>query len=141
MTRRDILMTFSYAPSAEDLVVIARNNLDSLPLELADLCTDLTVTIEEFPDEATEQELELDSPYELLALYKSAREITPGVEKKIANGEDCLILYRRPILDMWCETSDDLNDLVRQIMVGEIASHFDFPEDQIEDITRRAALV
>lgn len=137
--RRDIIMSFTRPPHADDLLQLANQHRDSLPSQIAEKCADLVIEIEEFPDELTENELELSDSYELLCLYKSAREITPGVEKKQGRGDDRLILYRRPILDMWAETADDLNDLLRQIIIGEIAAHFDVPEDDIDVLIRKTA--
>lgn len=137
--RIDIIMNYTRAPSADDLLQLATQHQQSLPSLLAEKCADLLIEVEEFPDELTESELELSDPYELLCLYKSAREITPGVERKQGMGDDRLILYRRPILDMWAETADDLNDLLRQIIIGEIAAHFDMPEDDIDVLIRKIA--
>ena len=85
----------------------------------------------------TEQELELEDPYDLLALFKSGREISPGIEKKTANDDDVLILFRRPILDMWCENGDDLTMLLRHVMIEEIAKNFDFSDDEIDELAER----
>ena len=137
--RTEIFMSFSRPPSADDILQLALQHKDSLPPSIAARCEDLLIDVEEFPDELVEQELELNDAYELLCLYKSAREVSPGVEKKQAAGDDHLVLYRRPILDMWAETNDDLNDLLRQIILGEIAAHFDVPEDDIALLIRKSA--
>ena len=130
-------MNFTVPPSDDDLEVIAESIIDTLPEELAEFCESLALVLEDFPDETVEQEMDLDDPYDLLALYKSGKEISPGVEKKTANDDDALILYRRPILDMWCETGDDLSTLVRQIMIEELGKHFDFSDDEIEEMAER----
>ena len=83
-----IVMNFSVPPSAEDLFVIAHEQLENMPDELQENCEELTVQIEEFPDEATEADLELEDAYELLALYKAGKELSPGVEVKAANDDD-----------------------------------------------------
>ena len=127
--RKDILMNFGRPPSADDLLQIALMHFESMPATLAARCEDLSIQIDEFPDETTESDLTLDDPYDLLCLYKSAREVSPGVQRKVAQGDDVLILYRRPILDMWAETGDDLAGLLRQVMVNEIASQFDMDAD------------
>jgi predicted Zn-dependent protease with MMP-like domain len=134
---KQIIMNFAAPPGADDLEVIANGNLDILPEELLEFCGDLTIVIEDFPDEVTEQELELDDQYELLALYRSGKEISPGVERKTANDDDVLIIYRRPVLDMWCETGDDLGVLIRQIMIEELGRHFNFSEDEIDEMSER----
>ncbi len=137
MDRKQIIMNFSYPPSIEDMEVIALEALENLPEELLEFCEDLGVLVEDFPDEATESELDLDDPYDLLAVYKSGKEISPGVEKLTAKEDDVLILYRRPILDLWCETGDDLNVTVRQVMIEEVGRHFEFSDHEIDEMIRR----
>lgn len=132
-----IIMNFSVPPSAEDLEVMAAGALEHMPEELSGYCEGLAVQIEDLADEVLEQELELDTPFDLPAFYRSGKEISPGVEKKTANDDDILILYRRPILDMWCESEDDLGAIIRHVMIEEIARHHDFSEDDIEDLNER----
>jgi predicted Zn-dependent protease with MMP-like domain len=134
---QQIIMSFSVPPNADDLLVIANEQLDLLPEELIEAFEELVIQIEELTDEAIEVDLDLDDPFDLLALYKSAKELSPGVEKKTANDNDVLILYRRPILDSWCESGDDLTQIVRDVMIEEIANNFDFSEDDIEEMSQR----
>ncbi len=134
VSRQEIIMNFTMPPSGDDVAVFARQALENLPDEIAQKCEELILEIEEFPDDATMQDMELDTPYELLALYHSAKEISPGVQKKIANGEDKIVIYRRPILDVWCETGEDLGRLIREIIVEELARGFEFSDDDIQDM-------
>ena len=137
MSAKQIIMNFSVPPSIDDIEVMCDSILDTLPEELEDCTESLAVVIEDFPDETTEQEMEIEDSYELLALYKSGKEISPGVERKTANDDDVLFLYRRPILDMWCENEDDLGTLLRQVIIEELGRHFDFSDDEIEDMAER----
>ncbi len=137
VSRQEIIMNFSTPPSVDDIVVMARQTVVTLPDELTRKCIELILEVEEFPDETIEQDMDLSSPYELLALYHSGKEISPGVQKKIANGEDKLVLYRRPILDLWSETGEDLATLVREVMVEELARGLEFSEDDIQDMIHR----
>ena len=130
-------MNFTVPPSDDDVRVIASVVLESLPEELLEFCDSLAIVVEDFPDEATEAELEIDDPYELLAIYKSGKEISPGVEKKSANDDDLLTLYRRSILDLWCESGDDITSVIRQIMIEEIGRVFDFTDDEIDEMAGR----
>lgn len=134
---QQIIMNFSVPPSPDDLAVMANEQLENLPDELLEFFEELTVQVEEIPDEAIESDLELEDPYELLALYKAGKELAPGVEKKAANDDDVLILYRRSILDLWCETGEALNQIVRDAMIEEIGNHFDFSEEEIEEMSQR----
>ncbi len=135
MNGQQIIMNFSRPPSMDDLQVMAFHVLDTLPDELVEYCDSLAIQIEDFPDEVIEQEQGIEDPYELVALYKSGKEHSPGVQMKSANDDDVLILFRRPILDMWCEECEELEILVRQVMIEEIARHFDFSDDEIDDMS------
>lgn len=136
MSRHDIIMNFAMPPSIDDLTGIAQQVLEALPDELTEICEDLELLMEEFPDEALTQDLGLESDYDLLALYKSGKEVAPGVQKKVANGDDSLVLFRRSILDLWCETSDDLGNLVREIMIEEIARAHEFSDEDIRKMIK-----
>lgn len=137
MDRDQIIMNYSAPPSIDDLEAIARNALQALPDELIEVCDGLAIRVEEFPDEVIQHDLDLDDPYELIALYRSGSMIAPGVIKKTANDDDLLIIFRRPLLDAWCETGEDINVLMRQVMIEEIGQNFEFSEDDIEEMTAR----
>lgn len=136
-SRQEIIMNFSAPPSVDDVMVMARQVLDTLPDELHSKCEEMICEIEEFPDETVEQDLDISSPYELLALFHSGKEIAPGIQKKVANNEDRIVLYRRPILDLWCETGEDIATLVREVIIEELARGFEFSENDIQDMIRR----
>lgn len=135
--QQQIIMNFTVPPGIEDFQTMCLAILESLPEELLEFCEGLAVRVEDFPDEVTEQELELQDSYELLSQYKSGKEISPGVERKTANDDDLLIVYRRAVLDMWCETCDDLSTLIRQVMIEELGRHFEFSEEEIDDMSGR----
>lgn len=132
-----IIMNFSVPPGTEDMEVMAAAILESLPEELVDYCEGLAIALEEFPDEALEHELELEDPFDLLALFRGGQEISPGVERKTANDDDVLMLFRRPILDLWCESGDDINAVLRQVILEELGKKFDFSDDEIDEMSER----
>lgn len=137
MSAKQIIMNFSTPPSSDDLEVMATSILETLPEEILEFCEGIELIIEELPDETLEQELDLTDAYDLLALYRNGKEISPGVEKKAANDDDALVVFRRSILDMWCETGDDLNALLRNIIIEELGKYFDFSDDEIEEMSER----
>lgn len=132
-----IIMNFSAPPSIDDIETISKELLAALPEELSECCETLAIEVEDYPDDATIAELELEDPYELVALYRSGKEISPGVERKVANDDDVLVLFRRPILDLWCEMQEDLTSLIREVMIEELAQNFDFSEEEIEEMAAR----
>lgn len=138
MERDHIIMSFSLPPSPDDLAVMVKEAVLALPEELAERVESMAIKIEEFPDEVIQQELDLDDPYELLALYRSGSQIAPGVTKKSANDDDLLVVFRRPVLDAWCETGEDLNVLLRQVIIEELGQTFDFSDEEIEEMAARS---
>jgi len=137
MQSQRIIMNFTTPPSLEDVEDLANAAWENLPEELSSRCDELTIAVEDTVDDTTMGDLDVDDAYELLALYKNGKEISPGVERKVANDDDVLVIYRRPVLDMWCETQDDLLSLIRQIMIEELGRHFEFSDDDIEDMAER----
>ena len=132
MTQRNIILDFTAPPSNEDIQMLAESLIDELPTALDDICDGLTILVDHFPPQETIDEFELDTDFDLLALYRDAVEKIPGVPLKNKKAEKTLILYRRPILDLWCETEDDLTGLVRHLMITELAQHCGFDADGIE---------
>lgn len=137
MNEQRIIMNFSVPPSLEDLEVMASSIIESLPDEILEFCDGLAVRVDDLADEAVEEEFDLDDPFDLVVLYRSGKEISPGVEKRTANDDDVLVVYRRPLLDLWCETGEDLNALFRQIIIEELGRHFDFADDEIDEMAGR----
>lgn len=137
MNQNKIIMNFSAPPSAEDIETIANAIQASLPEEILEYCEEMAIQVEEFADDATQAEMEVDDAYDLVALFRSGKEISRGVERKVANDDDVLILFRRPILDLWCDTQEDLTTLIREVMIEELGNNFEFSEDEIEEMAAR----
>ncbi len=135
--RHQIIMQYTVPPSLDEILGMANAHLETLPEELLEKCSELSVTVDDFPDSVTEQDQGIADAYELLALFKAGSQIAPGVTKKTTHGEDILVLYRRPILDLWCEGGEDLNQLIRHIMIGELGEAFEFSETDIDDMLSR----
>lgn len=140
MDCKQIIMNFTTPPSLDDLEVIAKDAMELIPAELSRFCEDLEIKVEDFPEDSVLEDMQIDDPYELVAVFRSGSEIAPGIKKKVSTEDDALLLYRLPILDLWCETGEDLSALVRQAIINEIAQNFDFSDEEIDDMTRRAAI-
>jgi predicted Zn-dependent protease with MMP-like domain len=122
-------------PSLADLESLAQRALTTIPVELKRHFGALVIRIEEFPDEETEQEMGLESPFDLLGLYRGVALPHQSVSNP-APGMEMIFLYRRPILDFWCETGEDLYAVVRHVLIHEIGHHFGFSDEDMERIER-----
>jgi len=119
------------APSLADIEALADAALLTLPAVLMAHLDNLVIQVEDFPDEDTEEELRLDSPYDLLGLYRGH-----SLPEKSLNDSgatpDLVYLYRRPILDYWCESGETLANVVRHVLIHEIGHHVGFSDDEME---------
>ena len=123
-------MTEHLPPSLADLEEQARRALETIPRRLKQHLGPIVIRVEEFPDEETEEAMGLDSPFDILGLYRGVA--LP--HKSISDPQptlDMVFLYRRPILDYWCETGEDLRHVVRQVLIHEIGHHFGFSDEDM----------
>jgi len=120
-------------PSLGDIEGLAKRALATIPPELKRHLGPLVIRVDEFPDEETEAAMELESPFDILGLYRGVALPHKSVADPQAN-IDMVFLYRRPILDYWCETGEDLGDVVRHVLIHEIGHHFGLTDEDMERI-------
>src|SRR5438067_5703911 len=120
-------------PSLADLEALAKRALASLPRRFKSHLGDVLIRVEDFPDRETERAMRLDSPFDLMGLYRGVALPPKSVSDPLPH-MDAIFLYRRPILDYWCETGEDLGHIVRYIMIYEIGHHFGFSDEDMERI-------
>lgn len=126
------------APTLDEIEALARDAFAGLPASFRSLVTDVVFRVEDFPDAETERDMGLQSPFELMGLYSG----TPIGEKdsgSLAPAVDMVFLYRRPLLDYWCETGEDLSHLIRHLVVHEIGHHFGLSDEDMERIEEASA--
>jgi predicted Zn-dependent protease with MMP-like domain len=123
--------SFGFPPSLADIERLAKSALATIPAELRQHATDVVIRVEEFPDEETEDEMELETPFDLLGLYRGVSLPDKSVTAPPAH-TNMVFLYRRPLLDFWCETGEDLTDIVRHVLIHEIGHHFGFSDEDME---------
>jgi predicted Zn-dependent protease with MMP-like domain len=128
---------YNTAPSLADIEVIAVAAFDSIPEELGRHVRNLVIQVEEFPDDETIEDMELETPFDLLGLYRGVA-LTQKSFGDVAAGPDMVYLYRRPLLDYWCETGEDLGHLVRHVLIHEIGHHFGFSDADMERLEAAA---
>jgi predicted Zn-dependent protease with MMP-like domain len=126
---------FARPPNAEAIAEMAERAFAAIPQRLARHVHGVGIAVEEMPDDATLDELGIESAWDLTGLYHG----TPLTERSIsdiARPPDLIFLYRQPILLEWVETGEDLYRLVRNVLVHEIAHHFGFSDAEIAALER-----
>lgn len=125
------------APTPERIEAIARATIAKLPAEFADHLGNVVLHIEEFADEATLDEMEIENPFDLTGLYRGL----PLAEKSVAHSgtmPDMIHLYRQAILAEWCETGVSIEALVAHVVIHEIGHHFGLSDDDMHRLEELA---
>jgi predicted Zn-dependent protease with MMP-like domain len=126
------------APSLDDFAALARRAFDDLPQAFRDAAGEVVIRIDDFPDDETLDALEIDDPFGLTGLYSGV-----DIGRRDAMGPAAepsrVFLYRRPILDEWCERGNvGLYDLIAHVLIHEIGHHLGLSDDDIDAIEAAA---
>jgi predicted Zn-dependent protease with MMP-like domain len=122
------------APSLDDLAALAEAALKALPEPFRGLAGAIQMRVLDYPPEDVLDELGIEDPFELTGLYQG-----PDLRRRTlfdpAPEPSMLFLYRRPILDEWCERGDvTLGELITHVLTHEIGHHFGLSDEDIEGI-------
>jgi predicted Zn-dependent protease with MMP-like domain len=119
------------APSLDDIAALARQAFDALPDPFRKLAGDVVFRVEDFAEPEVLAEVGVDDPFELTGLYQG---VALSQRSVLSSGTPAsmVFLYRRPILDYWCESGEDLPHIVRHVLIHEIGHHFGFSDEDME---------
>jgi predicted Zn-dependent protease with MMP-like domain len=124
--------TNTEAPSLDDIEALARQCFAELPTEFRALSGEIVFMVQDFPDVVVIEEMELESPFDILGLFQGP---DLAARDQSASGENTMVfLYRRPILDYWTENADPLGVIVRHVLIHEIGHHFGLSDEAMEAI-------
>lgn len=119
------------APPIEEFERLAEEAYARLPQAFRDLAANVVVRVDDWPDEETLEELEAESAYDLLGLFRGIGLAETG---EAASGQfpNMIWLYRRPILDYWAEHDETLGAVIAHVLIHEIGHHFGLSDDDME---------
>lgn len=126
------------APSLDDLEILARDAYARLPEEFRQLCEGVVIRVEDFPDDDTMREMECETPFDLLGLFRGIGLAQGGGMMHTGQFPNMVWLYRRPILDYWAEHEESLGHIVTHVLVHEIGHHFGLSDEDMEAIEAAA---
>lgn len=128
---------FTSPPTLDDMEALAREAFAQIPSELTRHVDGVVLRVDDFPDLETEREMGLETPFDLLGLYRGVALGDKGVTATPSD-VDMIFLYRRPILDYWCESGEDLRHLIRHVLIHEIGHHFGLSDADMDAIEAAA---
>jgi predicted Zn-dependent protease with MMP-like domain len=126
------------APTLAEFEGLAEAAFARLPPEFRRLCEGVAVRVEDFPDDETLREMDCDSPFDLLGLFRGIGLAQGGASLQSGQFPNMIWLYRRPILDYWAEHDETLGHLVTHVLIHEIGHHFGLSDDDMEAIEAAA---
>ena len=94
------------APTSEDIDALARAAFDKLPSSFRRLSEGLVIQVVDFPDDETLREMSAESEFDLLGLFRGRGLAQRGAADETGELPNMIWLYRRPLLDFWCEGED-----------------------------------
>jgi predicted Zn-dependent protease with MMP-like domain len=126
------------APTSEDIDSLARAAFERLPASFRRLSEGLVIQVVDFPDEETLKEMDAESEFELLGLFRGRGLAQGGATGGTGELPNMIWLYRRPLLDFWCDGEDTLDEVVTHVLVHEIGHHFGLSDADMEAIEEKA---
>ena len=126
------------SPTLEDIEALADAAFARLPNQFRRLCEGLVIQVVDFPDDDTLEEMEAESEFDLLGLFRGQGLPQRGAADETGRLPNMIWLYRRPLLDYWCDGEDTLDKVVTHVLVHEIGHHFGLSDADMEAIERQA---
>ncbi len=126
----DMARRFSNPPTAAEIEAVAREAMAGLPALFADHLHHIVLQVEEVADEELLAELGVEHPLDLTGVYEGV----PIGERSVETSgtmPDRVRLFRRAILDEWIEDGEDLEHLVRHILIHEVGHHFGLSDEDM----------
>ena len=126
------------APSLDDFEQIAAASWAALPQQFRDLAGNVPCMVSEFPDEETMREMELETEFDILGLFRGVGLPQGGATPFTGQLPNQVWLYRRPILDYWAESEEGetLGQIITHVLVHEIGHHFGLSDADMQEIER-----
>jgi len=119
-------------PSLEDFAALAEAALKALPQPFRGMVGEVEMRVQDFAEDEVLDELDIEDAFQLTGLYQG-----PDLRTRTlfdpAPRPSMVFLYRRPILDEWCEHGDvPLGELITHVLIHEIGHHFGLSDDDID---------
>ena len=123
-------------PTLADIERLARAALARLPDPFLAHLNNVLLIVEDFAEDAVLDDMGIENPFELSGLY-SGRPI--GEPAQTGDPPATIHLYRRPILDEWCESGEALDHLVAHVVVHEVGHHFGLSDEDMHALEEAVA--
>jgi predicted Zn-dependent protease with MMP-like domain len=126
------------APDIAAFEAMAEEAFERLPAAFRRMCEGVIVKVDDFPDDETLEEMEAETPFDLLGLFRGVGLAQASATLQTGQHPNMVWLYRRPILDYWAEHDETLGHIITHVLVHEIGHHFGLSDADMEELERQA---
>ena len=126
------------APGLDDFHAMAEDAYAGLPEEFRALTRDIRIRVEDFAEADVLRELGIDNEFELMGLFQGVGLAQDNAVPMTGQMPNMVTLYRRPILDYWCEHEETLGHVITHVLIHEIGHHFGLSDEDMEAIEAAA---
>jgi predicted Zn-dependent protease with MMP-like domain len=126
------------APDIAAFEALADEAFRRLPEAFRKMCAGVVIKIDDFPDDETLDEMEAETPFDLLGLFRGVGLAQASAALQTGQHPNMVWLYRRPILDYWAEHDETLGHVITHVLVHEIGHHFGLSDDDMAALERQA---
>lgn len=126
------------APTLADIEALAQAALAALPSRFTRLCEGVVIKVEDFPDDETLDDMECESEYDLLGLFRGQGIAQREHLSQTGDQPNMIWLYRRPIIDFWADGEETLSEVVTHVLVHEVGHHFGWSDEEIDEVESQA---
>jgi predicted Zn-dependent protease with MMP-like domain len=114
---------------------LVESALRRLPRPFRDKLANIAVVVEDWADEATLREMEIEPPDTLYGLYRGI-DLTRRDSSYGNVLPDTIHIYQGPIEED-CADPEEMADLVRDVVIHEIGHYFGLDDETMEDIEQQ----
>lgn len=118
--------------SAEEFDRLVAEALDALPAAFLERLENVSIDVEDEPDERTLEEAEVEDARELLGFYVGVPLTLRNVDAPAYEG-DRILLFRRNI-ERVSRSMRQIREQIRTTLLHEIGHHFGLDEDDLDEL-------
>lgn len=117
------------APDADVIITLVERAAQTLPEPYRAILAEVPVRVQDWPDEETLRDQDIDDALELTGLYRGV----PLGDRLGLNAPPSeppmILLYRLPILFEWAQSGRALHELVFDVLTHELGHHLNMDEE------------
>jgi predicted Zn-dependent protease with MMP-like domain len=126
------------APDLDDFQNLAESAFNALPETFRGLIGEVSISVDDLPEDDVLEELGIESPFDLLGLFQGVGLAHAPASPSTGSLPNRIWIYRRPILDYWAEHDETLEAIITHVLIHEIGHHFGLSDEDMEAIEAEA---